>query len=71
MLSDNVDERLKKVEQDVAWMQRDINHLIDIIENFHAEQHTHYTTIIYTKRLPNCDDNGCDESDCDEKGFED
>jgi hypothetical protein len=61
-----LEQRVKQLEESISWMQRDINNLIDIIENFKAEQHTHYTTIIYTKQLPICD-----ETDCDEKGFED
>jgi hypothetical protein len=65
-----LEQRVKQLEESVSWMQRDINHLIDIIEHLQPEQHTHYTTIIYTKQLPFCDDTGYNE-DCDEKGFED
>jgi hypothetical protein len=56
-----LEQRVKQLEEAVSWMQRDINHLIDIVEYLQPEQHTHYTTIIYTKPC----------TDCDEKGFED
>ncbi len=57
-----LNDRIKLLEESVSWMQRDINHLIDIIEHLQKpEQHTHYTTIIYTKPC----------MECDEKGFED
>jgi hypothetical protein len=41
MVTDN-DKRIKKLEQDIAWMQKDIINLINIIECIKPEEHFHY-----------------------------
>jgi Na+/phosphate symporter len=55
-----LEAHVKRLEEDSAWIQKDIGHLIDIIENLKPEIHTHYTNI--TENIT------CME--CDEQGFE-
>ena len=40
------DERIKKLEETISWMQRDMVNLINIVEALKIpEVHTHYTMI--------------------------
>lgn len=41
-MSTDTEDRIKKLEMDVAWLQKDIKNLISIIENAKVENHTHY-----------------------------
>jgi hypothetical protein len=41
----NPEERIKRLEEEVAYLHRDIAKLVNIIENVQPENHTHYTMI--------------------------
>jgi hypothetical protein len=43
------EKRIKTLEENLAWLQRDMVHLLNIVESLKPEIHHHYTTIIYTK----------------------
>ena len=53
MAIDN-DKRIKKLEEEISWMQKDIINLINIIENVEPEAHYHVTYHFHTK--PSTDD---------------
>jgi len=50
MFNHNPEERIKRLEEEVAWLRKDIINLINLIENFKPEIHTHYTNILYTNQ---------------------
>ena len=52
----DLEERLKKAEEEMAYIQRDMLQLWSILENLHPEVHTHYTMIVHTKPIDNCED---------------
>jgi hypothetical protein len=46
----DTESRIKRLEEEVCYLHKDIANLINIIENFEPEIHTHYTNIFYTKQ---------------------
>ena len=60
MFNHNPEERIKRLEEEIAWMRRDMVNLITIIENMKPENHTHYTNIFLTKP---CTDDPMDSTD--------
>jgi hypothetical protein len=48
-------ERIKRLEENVSWLQRDIDNLINIIKNLKKpEVHTHYTLIQDNRPCTDC-----------------
>jgi ferritin-like protein len=65
MFNHNPDERIKRLEEEVMYLHRDIANLINIIENVKPEIHTHYTLI--TENICNaCMDDPNNTNDLDE-----
>lgn len=48
MFNHNPDERIKRLEEEITWMHKDMANLIDIIENFEPEVHYHVTYHFHT-----------------------
>jgi len=44
-----MNDRLKNLEIEVAYLRKDISHLIDLIENWEVDNHMHYINIYYSK----------------------
>jgi hypothetical protein len=56
------DERIKKLEETISWMQRDMVNLINIVEALKIpEVHTHYTMITENVTCTECDLNNTDD----------
>ena len=48
-------ERIKRLEEDVSWLHRDIVNLINIIENLkNPEVHTHYMFVTDNRPCTDC-----------------
>jgi len=41
MFNHNLEDRVKRLEEEIMYLHRDIANLINIIENYEPEYHTH------------------------------
>jgi len=48
-MKDTQEKRIKMLEEDVAWMKRDINILTTLLEHIKPEVHWHYYYDLRTK----------------------
>jgi hypothetical protein len=39
----SLEKRIKLLEENLSWMQKDLGHLIDIVESLEPETHYHIT----------------------------
>jgi hypothetical protein len=63
MFNHNPEERIKRLEEEVMYLHRDIANLINIIENVQPEIHTHYTLITENITCKGCDPNNTNDLD--------
>jgi hypothetical protein len=54
MFNHNPEERIKRLEEEIMYLHRDMANLINIIENFEPEVHYHIT--YHFKTVPCMDD---------------
>ena len=57
------EKRIKLLEENLAWMQRDLVNLINIVENLKPEIHTHYTMITENVTCSECKDDQSSSND--------
>ena len=57
----NTEERIKRLEEEIAYLHRDMANLINIIENVQPENHTHYTMITENVTCTACDPNNTND----------
>lgn len=60
MFNHNSEERIKRLEEEIMYIHKDMANLINIVENMKPENHTHYTNIFLTKP---CTDDPMDSTD--------
>lgn len=48
-----LEKRIKVLEENCAWMEKDMSHLVDIVESLKPEIHYHTTYHIMTKPQEN------------------
>lgn len=63
MFNPNPEERIKRLEEEVMWLRRDLVNLINIVENIKPEIHTHYTMITENVTCMACDVNNTNNLD--------
>lgn len=63
MFNPNPEERIKRLEEEVMWLRRDLVNLINIVENIKPEIHTHYTMITENVTCTACDVNNTNNLD--------
>jgi type II secretory pathway component PulJ len=54
MFSHNPEERIKRLEEEVAYLHRDMANLIAIIENTKPKPETHYHFLIDSRTCKDC-----------------
>jgi len=48
------DDRIKRLEEEIAYLRKDMNALIKTVNTFEPETHTHLTFITDTKSCTEC-----------------
>lgn len=51
-----LEERIKNLEEALAYTQRDFHALLEVVANLTIEEHTHYTNIVHMKPLDDCEE---------------
>lgn len=54
MFNHNPEERIKRLEEEIAYLHKDMTNVINIIENIHPEIHYHFISITDTRPCTDC-----------------